>query len=67
MSWAHVLPRRVPRLAIPLQTNKLTPKSACVVPRAVGIVEAMAALVIMDAVMIQGSRQSMRDALQHCG
>ena len=36
----------------------------CVVPRAVAIVEAMAALVIMDAVMIQGSRQSMRDALQ---
>lgn len=39
----------------------------CVVPRAVGIVEAMAALVVMDAVMTQGSRQSMRDALQDCG
>ena len=35
----------------------------CVVPRAVPIVEAMAALVVMDAVMTQGSRQSMRDAL----
>ena len=39
----------------------------CVVPRAVGIVEAMAALVIMDAIMAQGSRQSMRDALQNRG
>lgn len=67
MSWANILPRRVPRLTIPSQTNSLTPKSACVVPRAVGIVEAMAALVIMDAVMTQGSRQSMRDALQNCG
>ncbi|CAF9913204.1 MAG: bifunctional chorismate synthase/riboflavin reductase [NAD(P)H] aro2 [Alectoria fallacina] len=37
----------------------------CVVPRAVAIVEAMAALVVMDAVMTQGSRQSMRDALQN--
>lgn len=66
MSWDYVLPRRVLRLAITSQTNKLTPDSACVVPRAVGIVESMAALVIMDAVMTQGSRQSMRDALQDC-
>ena len=35
----------------------------CVVPRAVPIVEAMAALVIMDAVMIQESRQAMRSKL----
>lgn len=39
----------------------------CVVPRAVAIVEAMAALVVMDAVMTQGSRQAMRDALQNRG
>ena len=39
----------------------------CVVPRAVPIVEAMAALVVMDAVMTQGSRQSMRDALRSRG
>ena len=39
----------------------------CVVPRAVPIVEAMAALVVMDAVMSQGSRQSMRDALTSRG
>lgn len=36
----------------------------CVVPRAVPIVEAMAALVLMDAVAVQESRQSMRGALQ---
>ncbi|KAF2864079.1 chorismate synthase [Piedraia hortae CBS 480.64] len=35
----------------------------CVVPRAVPIVEAMAALVIMDAVLIQGARQSARSLL----
>lgn len=36
----------------------------CVVPRAVPIVEAMAALVLMDAVAVQESRQSMRGMLQ---
>lgn len=36
----------------------------CVVPRAVPIVEAMAALVIMDAVMIQQSRQVAREGVQ---
>ncbi len=36
----------------------------CVVPRAVPIVEAMASLVLMDAVAVQESRQSMRGALQ---
>ena len=36
----------------------------CVVPRAVPIVEAMAALVLMDAAMIQESRQAMRSNLQ---
>lgn len=36
----------------------------CVVPRAVPIVEAMASLVLMDAVAAQESRQSMRGALQ---
>ena len=35
----------------------------CVVPRAVPIVEAMAALVIMDAAMAQESRQAMRSKL----
>ena len=35
----------------------------CVVPRAVPIVEAMAALVIMDATMAQESRQAMRSKL----
>ena len=37
----------------------------CVVPRAVPIVEAMAALVLMDAAMIQESRQAMRSNLQN--
>ena len=36
----------------------------CVVPRAVPIVEAMASLVLMDAVAVQESRQSMRGNLQ---
>ena len=36
----------------------------CVVPRAVPIVEAMAALVLMDAAMIQESRQASRSHLQ---
>ncbi len=36
----------------------------CVVPRAVPIVEAMASLVLMDAVAVQESRQSMRGVLQ---
>jgi len=36
----------------------------CVVPRAVPIVEAMAALVIMDALMAQVSREGMRSKLQ---
>ena len=36
----------------------------CVVPRAVPIVEAMASLVLMDAVAVQESRQSMRGMLQ---
>ena len=36
----------------------------CVVPRAVPIVEAMASLVLMDAVAVQESRQSMRGLLQ---
>ena len=35
----------------------------CVVPRAVPILEAMAALVLMDAVMAQESRQAMRSKL----
>ncbi|KAL9103349.1 MAG: hypothetical protein Q9163_001615 [Psora crenata] len=35
----------------------------CVVPRAVPIVEAMASLVIMDALMEQGSRESIRNLL----
>ena len=35
----------------------------CVVPRAVAIVEAMSALVVMDALLTQGGRQVMRDAL----
>jgi chorismate synthase len=35
----------------------------CVVPRAVPIVEAMAALVVMDALMAQESRQAMRSKL----
>lgn len=36
----------------------------CVVPRAVPIVEAMAALVVMDALMAQTSREGMRLRLQ---
>ena len=36
----------------------------CVVPRAVPIVEAMASLVLMDAVAVQESRQSLRGMLQ---
>lgn len=36
----------------------------CVVPRAVPIVEAMAALVVMDAVMIQQSRETARKGVQ---
>ena len=36
----------------------------CVVPRAVPIVEAMAALVILDALMIQQSRYSLRGLIQ---
>lgn len=39
----------------------------CVVPRAVPIVEAMAALVIMDAVLIQQSRQACISALKVAG
>ncbi len=35
----------------------------CVVPRAVAIVEAMAALTLMDQLMEQGSRDSMRSKL----
>ena len=35
----------------------------CVIPRAVPIVESMAALVIMDAVLAQSARQSARSLL----
>lgn len=39
----------------------------CVVPRAVPIVEAMAALTLMDALMAQGARQDARSRLQPVG